>query len=317
MTPHTTPEADAAQAASQPTPWLRLKAFALLLALAALLVGTTAYILYARGVFEQTQRLVLFTDDAEGVSVGMNMTFAGFPLGRVTRISLGDDGNAQLDVDVPVANVKWLRNSSVFTLERGLVGGSKIKAFTGVLDDDPLPNNAQRTLLRGDATAQLPFIASAAQSLIDELRTLVAKTNGDSGALGVMMGNDADRARVIQLLTQTHSLLGHVDGVVRRADTQVFGRNGLVPTGTQTLEQANKALVQATQMLVDVRASLQRVDAVLQDAQAISSQAKEASVDLVTLRSEVELSLRQVNSLMGSLQTTWPLGSAPKPMALP
>ena len=69
MTPNTTPDADAAQASSQPTPWLRLKAFVLLLALAALLVGTTAYILYARGVFEQTQRLVLFTDDAEGVSV--------------------------------------------------------------------------------------------------------------------------------------------------------------------------------------------------------------------------------------------------------
>ncbi|UFS57260.1 MlaD family protein [Comamonadaceae bacterium M7527] len=299
------------------TPLLRLKAFVLLLVLAVLLIGSTTYILYARGVFEQTQRLVLFTDDAEGVSVGMNMTFAGFELGRVTRISLGDDGNARLDIDIPTSNAKWLRASSVFTLERGLVGGSKIKAYTGVLEDDPLPDNAQRTLLRGDATAQIPFIAAAAKDLIDELRGLVAKTAGEQGALGVMMGNEADRANVIKLLAQTQQLMGSVDSVARHADRQVFGRGGLVPQGTQALAQAEQTLAQTTQMLKEVRASLQRVDGVLQDAQAISASAKEASVDLVGLRTEVEGSLRQVNGLMTTLQSTWPLGTAPQPVQLP
>lgn len=313
MSEHHATDAPGAQA----TPGLRLKAFALLLLLALLLIGSTTYILYARGVFEQTQRLVLFTDDAEGVSVGMNMTFAGFELGRVTRISLGDDGNARLDIDIPTSNAKWLRASSVFTLERGLVGGSKIKAFTGVMEDDPLPNDAQRTLLRGDASAQIPFIAAAAKDLIDELRGLVAKTAGEQGALGVVMGNEADRNNVIKLLTQTQQLLTSVDSVTRNADREVFGRGGLVPQGTQTLVQAKQAITQATQLLVDVRASLQRVDSVLQDAQAISGSAKEASVDLVSLRTEVEVSLRQVNSLMTTLQTTWPLGSAPKPVQLP
>ena len=308
----------------EPSAWLRLKAFVLLLVLAVLLVASTAYILYARGVFEQTQRLVLFTDDAEGVSVGMNMTFAGFPLGRVTRISLGDDGNARLDIDIATTNAKWLRASSVFTLERGLVGGSKIKAFTGVLDDDPLPDKAQRTLLRGDASAQIPFIASAAKDLIDELRVLVGKTTGDQGALGVMMGNQADRDNVIKLLTQTQVLLASVDSVVRHTDQQVFGQTGLVPQGSKTLAQAQQALAQAqlalaqaTPMLAQVKTSLQRVDGVLQDAQAISASAKEASVDLVGLRAEVEASLRQVNGLMTSLQSTWPLTSSPPAAQLP
>jgi phospholipid/cholesterol/gamma-HCH transport system substrate-binding protein len=309
---------------TEATPWLRVKTFVLLVVLGVLLIGSTTYILYARGVFEKTQRLVLFTDDAEGVLVGMNMTFAGFPLGRITRISLGDDGNARLDVDIPQADAKWLRTSSVFTLERGLVGGSKIKAYTGLMEDALLPNNAQRTLLRGDATAQIPFITSAAASLIEELRALVAKTNSDQGALGVMMGNDADRANVVQLLTQTHTLLGNLDGVVSRADKQVFGRGGLVPQGTQTLvqvkqslSQANQVLNRAANVLVDVQASLQRVDGVLQDAQSISASAKAASVDLVSLRTELDSSLRQVNNLMATLQTTWPLANAPKPLQLP
>ena len=44
----------------------------LLLALmAVLVVGSGLYLLYARGAFEPTQRLVLVADDSEGVVVGV------------------------------------------------------------------------------------------------------------------------------------------------------------------------------------------------------------------------------------------------------
>jgi len=43
-----------------------------------LLAGSVLYVMYARGVFEPTQRLVLVADDSEGVAVGMDMTFSGF-----------------------------------------------------------------------------------------------------------------------------------------------------------------------------------------------------------------------------------------------
>ena len=84
-----------------PVAHLELKA-ALLLALFVLLVaGTVLYLMYARGAFESTQRLVLVADDSEGVSVGMDITFSGFPIGRVRRIELADDGNARILIDVP------------------------------------------------------------------------------------------------------------------------------------------------------------------------------------------------------------------------
>ena len=47
--------------------------------------GFLLYTLYARGVFEATQRLTLIADNAEGVSIGMDLTFSGFPIGRVRR----------------------------------------------------------------------------------------------------------------------------------------------------------------------------------------------------------------------------------------
>ncbi|MGA7984495.1 MAG: MlaD family protein, partial [Burkholderiales bacterium] len=130
---------------------VELKAGLLLLLVAALVTGFVLYVLYARGAFEQTQRLTLIADDSEGIAVGANLTFSGFPVGRVQRIELSRNGKAKIEVEVPVKDVHWLRSTSVFTLERGLVGGARLRAFTGNLDDPPLPDGAEREALRGDA----------------------------------------------------------------------------------------------------------------------------------------------------------------------
>src|SRR3954469_17863941 len=79
--------------------------------------GFVLFALYARGVFEATQRLTLVSDNAEGVSLGMDLTFSGFPIGRVDRISLAEDGRARIEVEVPRRDAKWLRTTTIFTLE--------------------------------------------------------------------------------------------------------------------------------------------------------------------------------------------------------
>ena len=115
--------ADAAHVESlRPVAYLELKAAMLLLFTLALIVGSGLYLLYARGAFEPTQTLVLTADDSEGVVVGMDMTFSGFPIGRVRRIELAETGNARIVVDVAQKDAHWLRESSVFTLVRGVVG---------------------------------------------------------------------------------------------------------------------------------------------------------------------------------------------------
>ena len=79
---------------------LEFKAMLLLAFMLALVLGSALYVLYARGVFESTQKLVLIAEDSEGVVVGMNMTFSGFPIGRVRRIELAGDGKARILIDV-------------------------------------------------------------------------------------------------------------------------------------------------------------------------------------------------------------------------
>ncbi len=303
----------------RPVAHLRLKAAALLLLTLALIASSVLYLLYARGAFEPTQRLVLIADDSEGVSVGMDMTFSGFPIGRVRRIELAGDGNVRIAVDVASRDAHWLRESSVFTLVRGLVGGTTIKAYSGVLTDPPLAAGAERPVLRGDATAEIPQLMATARQLLDNLqqlsapdsalndtlaqvRQLTQRLNAPGGALGVLMGNEQDARKVLQTLDRTQQLLARMDAVVARADRQVFGAAGQ----PGLVAELRATVAQASGLLQDTRQSLTRVDAVLAEAQAVGANAREASADLGALRAEVEANLRKLEGLINDINRKWP-----------
>ena len=295
---------------------LEFKAVLLLAFMAFLVVGSALYVLYARGAFESTQKLVLVSDDSEGVVVGMDLTFSGFPIGRVRRIELGDDGKAHIIVDVPTKDAHWLRTSSVFTLVRGLVGSTNIRAYTGLLKDPLLPDGAVREVLRGDAGAEVPKLVAAAKDLIENLNNLTAsegaigaslgnfqkltaRLNGPGGALSVLLGNEAEAKKLIATLDRSNALLTKLDGLAAKTDTQVFGPKGVMPETRATVVQLNTLLGEA-------RSSLKKVDAVLVEAQAVGANARAATDDLGALRAEVESSLRKVDGLVNEINRKWP-----------
>ena len=111
--------------------------------------------------------MYLIADNAEGIGVGTDLTFAGFPIGRVRRITLRDDGKARISVRVPVDDAKWLRESSVFVLDVPLVGAAKLRAFTANLQDPPLPDRAERPVLRGDTAEEIPRMVASMRTVLE------------------------------------------------------------------------------------------------------------------------------------------------------
>ena len=295
---------------------LEFKARLLMLFMLLLVCGSALYVLYARGAFESTQKLVLMADDSEGVVVGMDLTFSGFPIGRVRRIELAEDGKARILIDVAAKDAHWLRTSSVFTLVRGIVGSTNIRAYSGLLNDPALPDGAVRSVLQGDASAEIPKVISAAKDLIDNLNSLTGsggavgitlanlqaltgRLNGPGGALTVLLGSEAEAKKLTLTLDRTNALLARLDVLAAKADTQVFGDKGVLP-------ETRAAVVQLNALLGDARTSLKKVDAVLLDAQAISGNVKDATADLVALRGEVDANLRKIDSLINEINRKWP-----------
>lgn len=297
-------------------PHIERRANALLLLIASLVAGFVLYVMVSRGVFESTQQLVLISDDSEGVIVGMDLTFSGFPIGRVRRIELAADGMARMVVDVPHKDAHWLRSSSIFTLERGMVGDTRIRAYSGIMSDPPLPPGSERTLLRGDTSAEMPRLIASARALLENLETMTGtesplnaslgqlkttteRMNGRYGVLSSVMGSDDNAKKIIQTLERTNSLLA-------KAEQRVFGGGGLVDNTQATLSSSKAALDQLHSVLSDTRNTLKNADAVLAEAQAVGTNARIASTDLGALRAEVEASLRRLSQLTDEINRKWP-----------
>jgi phospholipid/cholesterol/gamma-HCH transport system substrate-binding protein len=299
-----------------PIAHLELRVALLVALMGILLAASVAYLLYARGAFESTQELILIADDSQGIKVGMDLTFSGFPIGRVRRIELADNGDARIRVDVPRRDSHWLRDSSVFTLERGLLGSTIIRAFTGLPSDPPLAEGAVRHLLVGDATTEIPKLTAAARDLLQNLNAMTApdsplnvslanlrdatgRLSGTHGMLTAAFGNERDAHKVVEALDRTNALLARIDSMAGKADDQVFGAQGLLP-------QTHEAVTQVGALLSDARESLKKVDALLVELQAVAGNAKTASADLGPLRAEVEASLRKVERLVDEVNRKWP-----------
>jgi phospholipid/cholesterol/gamma-HCH transport system substrate-binding protein len=290
-------------------PHVEVKAVILLVLMTSLIAAFLLYVMYARGVFDVTQRLVLVSEDSEGVIPGMDMTFAGFPVGRVKQVELAPDGKVRILVDVPRKDANWLRVSSVFTLERGLVGETKIKAYSGILTDPPLPDGATRTVLRGDTAAEIPKLVASAKTLLENLEAMTrsdsslnaslanvqaatGRLSGKYGLLGGALGGDEQARKVMLTLDRVNALLAN-------ADRRVFGKAGLV-------DDTQAAVVQLNVVLKDASASLKKLDAVLAEAEAVGKNARVATNDLGALRAEVDASLHKVTRLIDEINRKWP-----------
>ena len=286
-------------------------------------IGFVAYVLYARGFFEAKQPLTLVTDNAEGVSIGDDLSFAGFPVGRVRRISLGEDGLARIELDVPLDGTRWLRTSSIFTLEKGLFGSPRLRVYSANLKDPPLAAGSVRQVLRGDTSEEIPKMVATLRSALENIeqltasggslqaslanvRTLTDKLAERQGMLGAVLGSEDDARKVVEAIDRANALLASLGGVSRkldgllgRADNRVFGEGGVMDGAQQAIGQANT-------VLGEVRDNLKRVERILADAEAVSGNAKNASADLGALRAEVDASLRKVSGLIDEINRKWP-----------
>jgi phospholipid/cholesterol/gamma-HCH transport system substrate-binding protein len=296
------------------------KAVILLVFLGLMICGFVFYVMYARGVFEPTQRLTLVADDSTGVIPGMDMTFAGFPIGRVRQVELADTGKVNILVDVQSKDAKWLRTSSVFTLESSIVGETRLRAYTGVLTDAPLPAGSTRTVLRGDATAEIPRIVATARGLLENLETMTSsgsdvntslsnlsavtgRMSGRYGVLGGALGGDEEAKKLMEALDRVNLILA-------KADQRVFGQAGV-------MDDAQAAVRQLDVVLKDASATLKKVDAVLVEAQAVGANTREATEDLSALRGDVDASLRKVNRLVEEINRKWPFARTNPEIKLP
>lgn len=288
----------------------------LVLAVTALIaVAFVAYLLHARGVFETTHEFTLTASDGSGVTVGMPLNLAGLAVGEVSRMSLTDAGAVAIVVRIRDKDLRWLRSSSTFWLEKNVLGSAKISVKVGKPDDPPLNLGQTYSLQSNDIGAEIPSILARVKSLvsnldalsqpnaslarsIDHVATVTGRMTGDHGVIGGVLGA-ADAQKISTALDKTNALLESAKGVSLKM--------------TDTLSHADQGVLTLKATLDDARNSLKRVDDILAQAQQASANVKDitgdvkaATRDLNLMRRDVDDSLAKVNHLITELNRKWP-----------
>jgi phospholipid/cholesterol/gamma-HCH transport system substrate-binding protein len=295
-----------------------------LFTLATLLFGAAflVYLLYARGYFEHTYRLQLAAASADGVAPGVPLVFSGIVIGSVTSLGLNDGGGIVIQLELPARQAKWLKQDSVYTLDKPLLGSPKISVDSGNLSGPDLPENSTMLLLTPDINKEIPVLIGQVKAILANvehltrrdgevnatlanLKTVTGRMTGEYGMLESVLGSPEKARAVTDSLDQTHALIVKLDGLAGKTDQWLYAQNGVA-------DSTREALAQIRLMLNDAQSSLKKADALMTNAVAISADVKAGTQDIAALRTEIDDAVRKANALINEINNKWPFARDPE-----
>lgn len=240
----------------------------------------TAWALLRSGLFAEKETVNLFSDHADGLSVGMNVEFNGFPIGRVHKFSLREDGNVTVSLAIDAAQMRWLNGSTRFELQTPLIaiggGGSKIIIVRDSTDSTPFSHDTIHHLVRPSFMAELnqriealwpkieefinrlsdderegsiQGILASAESTLTKFNTTLKRLNEHATPMEFLLGAQAEKS-VQEILLETRDLVADVRAKI------ISGQEGSVVQLLSTADQAIAALIPTLHNLRDLSGSL-------------------------------------------------------------
>ena len=285
-------------------------------AVSLLLAGIfMVYLLHARGFFEKTYHLQLAAASADGVAPGVPVVFSGIEIGRVTSLGLNDSGGIVIRAEFLERNAKWLKENSVFTLDKPIVGGAKIRVESPNLDAPALPDNSTVLLLSSDISKEIPVLVEQVKAILDNvehltrkdgeinatlanIKTLTGRMTGEYGMLEGLLGSPEKARAVTDSLEKLRTLTAKLDSLAAKTDQWLYAQDG-------TAQQVQL-------MLNDAQSSLKKMDALMANAVKISADVKEGTQDIASLRAEIDDAVRKANALVDDINRKWPFAHEPE-----
>ncbi|MDO9007508.1 MAG: ABC transporter substrate-binding protein [Thiobacillus sp.] len=295
-----------------------------LFALATLLLGAAflAYLLYARGYFENTYRLQLAAASADGVVPGVPLVFSGIEIGNVTSLGFNEGGGIVIQLELPERHAKWLKQDSIYTLDKPLIGSVKISVDSGDLAGAALPENSTMLLLTPDINKEIPVLIAQVKAILANvehltrkesdvnatlanLKTVTGRMTGEYGMLESILGSPEQARAVTDSLDKTRALMIKLDGLAGKMDQWLFAQDGVA-------DSTRESLAQIRLMLNDAQSSLKKADEMMTNAVAISADVKAGTQDIAALRAEIDDAVRKANALVNEINKMWPFARDPE-----
>ncbi|MBR6421264.1 MCE family protein [bacterium] len=285
-----------------------------------MIAGFIAFILVKKNVFTNHLYFTLSSSTGEGITEGMPLLFSGFEIGKVEKFELDNKGTVLVLVKVPEEHAHRINKSSVFTLERPLIGSSRFIVTTPNLTETFADSNyIFETQMVDDINEvikklqpmveKIDDIANNLKTLTDEKSHLnktlvhVEKIAGDlaqkRGIIEMMAGDKAAAAQFREGVAHLNNSLGEIETLVSnanktlvKADDQILGDEGTLAKVNAIVEDVNKKMADLDILIASLIKSGENL--------------QEGTKDMDVLRKDLDSIINSVNSMVKDVRSVLP-----------
>jgi phospholipid/cholesterol/gamma-HCH transport system substrate-binding protein len=266
-----------------------IRRFLLAAVLATLAVA--AAIVVRQGVFRQTTSYSFVTNSAQDIVKGQAVRIAGFRVGSVSDVSLKDDGQVAVVIEIDADHMRFVTHDAKVELRKeGLVGSATLEIVPGPDQSRLAPAQARLKFSRADGLAALanqvrdefvPIlkdIKAITGALADPQKGLpgtLAQIRSSSEALNALLINgnrqvEGIGSTAIRVLGKAEQDLGHLGQTLETANRRL---PGMIERTQQVLDHVEKITAEAE---TSVPPALRDGGAAVSDVREIVSGAKRA-----------------------------------------
>ena len=217
-------------------------------------LAVAAAIVVRQGVFRQTTNYSFVTNSAQDIVKGQAVRIAGFRVGSVADVSLKDDGQVLVNLEIDADHMRFVTHDARVELRKdGLVGAATLEILPGADLSRLAPAQARLKFSRADGLAAL------ANQVRDEFVPILKDIKAITGTLAdPQQGLPGTLAQIRSSSEALNTLLANsnrqVEGIGSTA-LRILGKTeqDLKYLG-QTLETANQrlpAMIDRTQQVLD------------------------------------------------------------------
>lgn len=261
-----------------------------------LIASFIGYVAYKKGVFETELAYVLSSKSGDNLTEGMPVVFSGFKIGRVDSLELNPDGLVIVKIKVPQRHTRWLRQGSVFVLEKPLIGAARIIVATADLKSPALPESVVSQIVEvndiNEAIKSVKPILEKIYGITYNIESLTSTLADPGGDMNKILRNAKNASE------QIDGILKKVDAMSAKTDERLYGADGV--------------LVQVQTILIELTGKLRKLDPVLENINKISVEATDVTKDMKSLRQDIDSMLDEVNTMLKNIDALIPFKKEPQ-----
>ena len=257
---------------------------------AILLVLSVGYIIQKKGLFEKKYHFNLVATSGSDLVEGMPVHYSGFTIGVVTQLKLTDEGRVEVVIEIPKHEHRWLKQSSLFYLNKPLIGTPTIVVESKNLEDVLLAEGTERELITKDGINEL---IAKVQPVLDDLQGIVNNVNN-------LSSEKSDLAKILKNVEVVTYKLSKSKAVSGLDAAMKELENALADIRAELVDKKDGILPHVDDLIKDVAMKLKKLDHTVDVVNKSSDEVSGLTKDLKFTMKKTDEILNGVSGFIGS-----------------